>query len=470
MNIKQVLKNISYTISSNLLTLAISALTILIVPKFIGVQAYGYWQLYIFYATYVVMLQLGWLDGIYLRYGGAVYKNLDRGLFFSQFAEFFFAQCIIAVVICLFGFWNSSGNRLFIFLVEALVMIIVNLTQFCMYILQDTNRMRHYAIVNISGRIVYFFIVLMLIYFSIKKFEFYILADIVGRLVSMLYSFYFCRDIIFRKISSFFWTIQEVWLNLSVGIKLLAANVADLLIIGIIRYGIERTWGVSVFGKVSLTLNISNLLMVFINAISLVLYPALRRISNKQLKQVYMGLRDLLMVSMFVGLLLYYPIEIILPAWLPKYKSGLIYIALLFPMCVYSGKFQLLISTFMKTYRLERDLLMVNVISVAASFAVTLLNVILIKNLTLMMCSVVFSLWVQSTVGELILCNKLGLKTINKIILETVFVILFMSFNWFLNFPVNFFLYVVALLGYVLLNINNIKKGINVLLKKNKVI
>lgn len=69
------IKNFSYTLTSNLLSLLVSTLVILIIPKLLGVQEYGYWQLYIFYSSYVGFLHFGWNDGIYLRYGGKNIKN-----------------------------------------------------------------------------------------------------------------------------------------------------------------------------------------------------------------------------------------------------------------------------------------------------------------------------------------------------------------------------------------------------------
>ncbi len=82
MKIRKILRDFSYSISSNLISLAVSTLVVLIVPKFIGVTEYGYWQLYIFYTNYVGVLHFGWLDGIYLRYGGYHYRDLDRPTFF----------------------------------------------------------------------------------------------------------------------------------------------------------------------------------------------------------------------------------------------------------------------------------------------------------------------------------------------------------------------------------------------------
>ncbi|MFD0898341.1 MATE family efflux transporter [Loigolactobacillus binensis] len=463
MKLKELIKNFSYTIFSNFISLAISALVVLIIPKFIGVKAYGYWQLYIFYTTYVGVLHFGWLDGIYLRFGGARYTELDKKLFFSQFIEIMLMQLIIAGLIIGYSFFVGDGNRSYILIMTAFATVLINLRQFCLYILQDTGRIQEYAVMSIIGRIFYFVLVILLLVLRVRNFKYFIFADIMGRTLSMCYAFYTCKEIIFQSISNFYWSLNEAWINFSVGVKLLIANFAGSLIIGIVRYGIQAFWGVKIFGKISLTLNISNLLMTFISAISLVLYPVLRRMNKERLKSVYLGIRELLICILFVGLLVYYPISLLLPMWLPKYKDSLVYMSLLFPMCIYSGKFSLLVSTFMKTFRFERDLLKVNLVSVACSFVVTLLNVFLLKNLPILMFSIIFILWIQSSLGEYVLSRKLQLRTAHKIWSETVVVLVFMISNWFFGFQIGLTIYLLVLCAYLLINRNNLKRGISYL-------
>lgn len=81
--LKNFLKDFSYALLSNLVSLIVSVLMILVIPKLIGVREYGYWQLYLFYSSYVGFLHFGWIDGIYLRFGGKEYKDLDKSLFFT---------------------------------------------------------------------------------------------------------------------------------------------------------------------------------------------------------------------------------------------------------------------------------------------------------------------------------------------------------------------------------------------------
>jgi O-antigen/teichoic acid export membrane protein len=134
------IKNFSYTLTSNLVSLLVSALVILVVPKLIGVEEYGYWQLYLFYSSYVGFMHFGWNDGIYLRYGGKEYKELDKSLFFSQFYMLVILQLIIAIIMFIIA--NSliiDGNKSFILKMTAICMIILNVRYMLLFILQGTN-------------------------------------------------------------------------------------------------------------------------------------------------------------------------------------------------------------------------------------------------------------------------------------------------------------------------------------------
>lgn len=460
MKLKELFRNFSYTIISNFISLAISTLAVLIVPKFIGIDQYGYWQLYIFYTTYVGALHFGWLDGIYLRYGGYRYDKLDKSSLYSQFIQFLLMQTIIAGIITFFGLFIGDRNQSYILFTTAIAMLFINLSQFFLYILQDTNRIREYAIITTIARVVYFIMVLMLLLFKVQNFKWFIISDLIGRFFALIYSIYCCRDIIFQKFSIFRWDFIETWKNLTIGIKLLVANFAGTLIIGIVRYGIQYFWSINIFGKLSLTLNISNLLMTFVNAIGLVLYPALRRMDKDKLRGFYLGIREVLNSILFLGLFLYYPISVILPIWLPKYEDSLSYMAILFPMCVYSGKFALLIVTFMKTFRFEKELLMVNITSVIFSFITTFFSAKIFHNLVVLVFSIVLILWFQSGLGEYILGRKLKLNTLGRIFPESVVIVVFMLSNWYLNFWIGLLSYLIIYISYLGYNAKNIRRGV----------
>ena len=65
-----VVNNLMYSIVANLLSMFVSAILLLVLPNLLGETEYGYWQLYLFYTSYVGFFHLGLVDGIYLRIGG----------------------------------------------------------------------------------------------------------------------------------------------------------------------------------------------------------------------------------------------------------------------------------------------------------------------------------------------------------------------------------------------------------------
>lgn len=311
-------RSISYTLTSNLIALLVSTLVVIIVPKLIGVEEYGYWQVYLFYSSYVGFLHLGWNDGIYLRYGGKEYYELDKKLFFSQFYMQVTLQITIAAfIIGYFSFLTTDVNRIFIFQMIALGMIIVNVRIMLIYLLQATNRIKEYAQITMIDRLLYLSLIILIIVVGIIDLKVLILADLIGKLISLIYAMYCCRDIVFQKASSFYFSFTEVIENISVGIKLMFANIAGMLIIGLVRFGIERSWDVSTFGKVSLSLSIANLMMLFINALGIIMFPILRRTDEKKLSSIYVTMRNFLMVVLFGVLVVYFPLKVFMSVWLP---------------------------------------------------------------------------------------------------------------------------------------------------------
>ncbi|MGD9994151.1 MAG: oligosaccharide flippase family protein [Salinivirgaceae bacterium] len=445
------LKNISYSISSNLLSFFVSIVITLVVPKFIGVEEYGYWQLYLFYSLYVGFLHFGWIDGIYLRYGGKHYEQLDKGLFFSQFVMLLALQFFIGLLIIFLSIYKITDiNRQFIVLMVAIELVIINMRWLLIYILQATNRIKEYAIITIVGRILFIVLAIISLVLGFRSFELLIIADIVGKLISFLVAVYFTKDIVFNRISLFYFSIREVLENIKVGMNLMFSTIASMLIIGIIRLGIERFWDISTFGKISLTLSISNMMMVFINAVGVVLFPMLRRTSYDKLSNIYSKLRISLMPVVFAFLLLYYPVKELLVFWLPKYADSLNYMALLLPICVFEGKMALLINTYLKNLREEKFMLRVNLITLAFSVLLTAIFTLLFNNLNLLVFSIVFLLAFRAVYAELYLSKKINILVKKDILMELILTLIFIYSGWFINSWNTLLIYGIGYVTYLL--------------------
>lgn len=466
---KNFIKSFSYTLSSNLISLIVSTIVILIIPKLIGVEEYGYWQLYIFYASFVGFLHFGWNDGIYLRFGGAEYGELDKKLFFSQFVMLLVSQILIAIIVFIISkVLAFDVDRHFIFKMISLTLVLDNVRWMLLFILQATNRIKDFARIIMLDRIIYIIFIVFFLLGGIRDYKLLISADIIGKVISLAFAIYLCKDMVFRKLSYFYFTFKEVAINIRVGIKLMFATISSMLIIGVVRFGIERSWDVSTFGKVSLTLSVSNLMMLFINAVGIIMFPMLRRTDEKKLPSIYSTMRDFLMVILLGALIIYYPLKIVLSAWLPRYADSLMYMALVFPMCVFEGKMALLINTYLKTLRKEKLMLKINLISFALSVMVTFITTILLRNLNLAIAAIVILLAFRCAFAEVFLSKILKISLYKDIVLELTVTLVFILTGWFINSWFAVVLYAVAYVMYLVIkkkDITNTIKNVKLLMK-----
>jgi hypothetical protein len=282
-------------------------------------------------------------------------------------------------------------------------------------------------------RILYCFLIILSLAVGIREYKLMIVADLIGKIISLFYAMYCCKDIVFRRVSTFYFSLREAIENINAGTKIMFSSIASMLIIGAVQLGIERSWDVSTFGKISLTLSVSNLLMIFINAVGIIMFPILRRTDENKLVSIYETMRNFLMVFLLGLLIVYYPVKVILSTWLPQYAESLTYMAIIFPMCVYEGKMSLLVNTYLKTLRKEKLMLKINFITLILSVIVTSLTTLVLKNLDLAIVSIVIFLAFRCILAEILLSKILEINIYKDITLELIMTFIFISTGWFLN-------------------------------------
>lgn len=459
-----IFKNLVYSISANLLSLLVSIILVLILPNLLGETAYGYLQLYLFYTTYVGFFHMGWIDGIYLRIGGKEYGQLEGQLYATQFIVLMIFELIVGVMIVVFAnVFVPDVNRLHVIVLTCICMVIYIAKNYTTYILQATNRIKPYAIVTLIEKIIFAVIIIAAWVFRLGNYELIAIGDILGKLISTMVSLKYCKEILFCRMGNWKRTFQEIWINLSVGCKLLLANVAALLVNGIVRFAIERFWSIEVFGKVSLSMSLSNMLMVFISAISVVVFPMLKRMDEDKLGETYELIRNFLMIILLAALVFYYPAKHILTLFLPTYAESLKYMALMFPVCIFDSKISLLVNTYLKALRKEKTILIINISVVIVSMISTYFTVYIMHSLEMAVVSIVILMALQCAIAELYLSKYLGIDVIVDMVMEWILVTIFILASWFIDSWISMAIYFAAFIIYCIIKRDKIKSLIKVL-------
>jgi len=450
--LKSILKNVSYTIFSNLINFFLAAVITFFAPKLLGFEEYGYFQLYLLYSSYVGFLHFGWADGVFLRYGGKYYNELEKKKFSAQFWLNFLFELVIGLIIffIIAGMLHQYEKSMVLRYVGIAVVLGLPCT-FLQYILQATNRMKEYAISLVFGRIIYAICVCVSLLFGNRSFSPIIISDLIGKAVTLVIAIFFCRDILKTRPEPINISIKEAATNIKVGSALVIANIASTLIIGIVQLAIENQWDISTFGKISLTISLSNLLMVLIRAIALVIFPMLRRTPIEKLTSIYDTMRTCLMVPLLGMLMFYYPVREVMSKWLPQYAESLKYMALLFPICVFESKTSMLIETYTKALRKEKWLLYGNIVTVCLSAIFTGTTVYFLHNLDFAVVSITLLLAFRGVFLEMKLSKILAIDVKKDIIYELLMTAIFMSSGWFLGGINGIIIYLLSYLLYLFL-------------------
>lgn len=446
--VKNIFMSFNYTIVANIFSLLSTGLITLIIPKIFSEVQYGYWQLYIFYSTYVGFFHLGLQDGIYLRYGGQHYSKLDKKLMHSQLFVLFGIQFVEAIIILFITLVSSSDINKKTILVYFVVMMLLYLPNtHLLYILQMTMRIKEYCINIIIEKSIYLILVFSVVLLGKYQYQWLMSADIIAKGGGLLYTCYVCRDIVFQKGTKLYHTVKEAFLNISVGIKLLLANIGSMLITGIARFAIERTWDITVFGSVSLVLSLCNFFLIFVTAIGQVIFPILKRANEEILPSLYNNLIYLMTFFLLVITIIYQPFKNILGFWLPQYQDTIVYFAYLIPMCVAECKVSMVINTYYKALRMEQSLLKINFLMVVFSIIYTYFSAVRLLNLDFTILGITIVSLLRCVLLEYFLSKTLHTDSKRIILSEIIVMSSFILINTIISNSIIAFLFYGMILG-----------------------
>lgn len=468
MKLIETLKNIAYSVGANFISLGISVFMVMVVPKFLNVNDYGLWQLFLFYFSYLGFLHFGWEDGIYLRYAGKSFHELDKKTFAGQFYGIALLQIVLAICItCFTNVVVIDPIKNTALLCAIWLAPFVNFTSLCNFIMQITNRIKDYAKFLLTERVVFFLcVVFFLLILHKNEFRYMYYAKIISTICASMIGVYLCRSLLKPQFYPFKQVVKESKINLSVGSKLMLANIAGMLIIGVVRYGISMGWDVATFGRVSLTLGISNFLMVFITSVSVVFFPIIKRMDEERRANAYKMIRLGLDTILFAALIGYYPLKCILAWWLPKYADSLIYMSVLFPVCVFESKLSLLVNTYLKSMRQESLMLKINTLTVLVSIAVTFLNVRILQNLDLTILSIVAIYAFQCCLAESFISFLLKMDLKKDILVDLAMSGIFIVSGWCVRNVLCMVIYAGAYIAFLILHRKQVRRLIKEI--KNK--
>lgn len=314
---------------ANILNMIFSIGTNFLLPRYVSVETYALIKEYQLLLSYVVILQLGFSDGMYLHFGGKDIKSISVGELQKSISTMRVFQGVIAAISIAIAVITKNP----ILIVASISIFPQNVISYYKNLFQAVGIFEKYSkIMNYTTGLTFFVNVILLFIFHSDNFMFYICGYlfITIFLCAMLeYAMYKMTKVTLGISKFSFCELKE---KVSDGILLLFANFSSILLTSMDRWFTKVLLTTLDFAQYSFAVSIESFLNIAVSPISITMYNFFCNNSDrskiKKILDQIIGFATILMIFAF-------PIKFIVNVYLVKYISSLNVLFLLFAAQIY---------------------------------------------------------------------------------------------------------------------------------------
>lgn len=365
---RKTIEAIAKITGSNILKLFSGVLVGFILPKIIGLSDYGYYKTFTLYASYVGLFGIGLLDGIYLKYAGMTYEELQRSRFRLYTKSVMAIQGFTSIILLCVSLVFLKGEYRVIFSGVAVYLVSNNITGYFQIISQITNRFDELANRNVIQSILISASVLLLwvggsVFHVEISYRLYMwLFVFISAILAMWYIFTY-KDIAIGKSEKLKRsTLCDLVDLIKLGFPLLVSNLCSSLMLSVDRQFVNLLFENTVYAVYAFAYNMLSLVTTATSAVATVLYPTLKKGGTKSLKANYPRFLSIAMCLSFLCLLVYYPLCWIVDTFLFKYHGSLQIFRIIFPGLAISSCITIVMHTYYKLLEQNKRFFIISIV------------------------------------------------------------------------------------------------------------
>jgi O-antigen/teichoic acid export membrane protein len=318
----QLKKDLLKVFSSNFINLVIGIITGFLVPAFLSLDQYAFLKTFTLYVSYVGILHFGFIDGIYIKYGGKLEEEIDKKKLKGEHRFLILFQLIVTILTSIIGFVLHD----MILIAFSICILPINMQTLFKFLYQALGEFDIYSRIMILTPLLLLFVNLFNIFIlRIDNFWPFVIGNILT-----YYAVFIGLEIYFlEKYKGTSSTIDytEIRKHFKVGIVIMIANLSSMFFYSIDRWFVKFTLSIEDFAFYSFAISMMTVINVLINSITMTLYPYLARNQDKsminKIKKYFLIIGTLSSGSYFIFVF-------IVNNFLPKYIPSLNVISILF--------------------------------------------------------------------------------------------------------------------------------------------
>ena len=436
-------KDIFKIFSSNLIKMLVTFVTAFLVPMVLSIDDYGYYKVYTFYAAYIGIFHFGYCDGIYLDYGGKKESEIETEKISQQLTTIFVFSVGLAFIASLWGILRHEFTMVCLGLT-----VIPNIVYtFYSYVYQATGDFKKYTWMLNLSTLSNLLMNSILVLFKVRNYKAYIIVCIVVQMISFFVGTIYFKESGWIRKSRF--SLEVLMKYIKMGILLMLGNFAYTFFIGIDKWFIKFTLGITDFSMYSFASQMLTVVNMFITPISMTLYSHLSRRKDHEFE---VKIKRLLVTILMLMPVAIYAIMFIINVFMSKYNRTIGLVSLLLITQIFLSLNLTVFVNLYKTYKMQgtymKSLLIALCVAGTLDLIVAILhpNAVLYAGATLVSCL----FWLGLNMSQFRYMMPSRKEIIYVISLLSIFIILCAINN--IAIRVLLYLIVYMALTYILMN------------------
>ena len=334
-------KGIQMVFITNVIGMLFSLITNFALPKYTSIETYAEIRTYQLYVTYIGVLHLGYIDGVYLKYGGRELSAILPDDLARQHHTLFCFQLFATLLLAV----PSVITRNVTLAAFTLSVLPFNMAQYYKLLYQATGEFSRYSILmNLTSLFIFLANLAMLFVFRAQSHATFLAGYVLVYLVIWVIS-----EVQFGRLprresrSTGAWC--EMRSNINSGILLMLGNFSSILLTSIDRWFVMFFLNTQAYALYSFAVSIESMLNVVVTPISTTLYNYC--CINRDDKQIR-GMRDYILLFAVAVIASAFPASFIVNGFLTKYVGALSVVFFLFAAQIF---FIIIKSLFVNLYK-----------------------------------------------------------------------------------------------------------------------
>lgn len=309
-------RGVAVVFLANIINMAFGVITSFILPKYLSIESYGYYKVFTLYVSYLGFVHLGFIDGIYLKYGGLELSKINSNELQNESTTIRNAQLFLTAVALLGAVWWKNP----IAIILSLSFVPVNMVSFYKNLFQATGHFKSYGIIlSVLPMIVFIINMFLLLIIKTDNYIYYILTVFFSNL--LLYIILEHRSVkLFNRIKAFTFNRYLFSENIKSGFSLMVGNFASLMITSIDRWCIQVWMTISAFAFYSFAVSVENLFNICVSAITITLYNYLCK--ERTVAKIIRLKSTCVIIGIYL-IAIAFPVKAAISVWLQKYTASI---------------------------------------------------------------------------------------------------------------------------------------------------